>query len=156
MIANGQLVGLHVNPNGGVPKLAVNSLEVNKNGCVGDKQNNRKHHGGPQKAVCLFCHELLEHLSNEGHPIFPGSTGENVLISGLNPETLGPGVVLEIGDVVLEITEDAHPCKKIESSFTDGLFSLLSHKQHPYNTRWYAKVLREGHMSNGDEVHQLQ
>ena len=46
---HGVVIGLHVNPKGGVPKHPVPKLEVRRNGCVGDKQNDRKHHGGAQK-----------------------------------------------------------------------------------------------------------
>ena len=38
----GVVVGLHVNPNGGVPKHAVQSIEIRPEGCVGDKQNDQK------------------------------------------------------------------------------------------------------------------
>ena len=36
---------------------------------LGDACNNKKHHGGPQKAVCVLENELLKKLQSEGHPI---------------------------------------------------------------------------------------
>ena len=54
--------GLHVNPEGGVPKHPVQSLEVHTNGCVGDKQNDTRHHGGPTRAVCLMEVHIMERL----------------------------------------------------------------------------------------------
>ena len=85
------VLGLHVNPDGGVPKHPVSTLGVTKVGCLGDKQNDRKHHGGPQKAVCLMLESVMEILQQSGHPIGPGTTGENVLIGGLQPDDIEIG-----------------------------------------------------------------
>ena len=48
----------------------------------GDKQNDLKHHGGENRAVCLYSMDLITELKKEGHPIFEGSTGENITIQG--------------------------------------------------------------------------
>lgn len=153
---SGRVVGLHVNPQGGVPKHPVKRLEIAFQGCLGDRQNDRKHHGGPQRAVCFMFQELMDELAHRGHPISPGSTGENLLIQGLAHLQVHPGCVIQVGDVVLEVTGDAKPCKTIGSSFIEGSFHLLSHKKFPGNTRWYAKVITEGSVVLGDEVRLLQ
>jgi len=146
-------VGLHVNPQGGVPKYPVDYLVVQVNGCAGDKQRDTRHHGGPDRAVCLLLTSVMEQLQADGHPIEAGSTGENLLIDGLPPESLHVGRRLRIGDVVLELTSDAPPCKTIVSSFENGMFRALSHKQNPGQTRWYARVLVEGTVRLDDAVH---
>ena len=38
---HGVVLGLHVNPNGGVPKHPVETLDVRPDGHVGDRQNDR-------------------------------------------------------------------------------------------------------------------
>ncbi|MGH6631118.1 MAG: hypothetical protein ACREB3_15430, partial [Burkholderiales bacterium] len=43
--------------NGGVPKLPVAEARIMVEGLVGDRQRNRAHHGGPDRAVCLFSLE---------------------------------------------------------------------------------------------------
>jgi MOSC domain-containing protein YiiM len=151
----GVVVGLHVNPNGGVPKHAVDSIDVHSEGCVGDKQNDRKHHGGPLRAVCLMEQRVLQHLQSAGHPIHPGSTGENILFDGLDEGSISVGSTLAVGNVVLTITGDAPPCKTIKASFTDGSFKQLSHKQINGQTRWYASVVEQGTVHLGDDVRLL-
>jgi MOSC domain-containing protein YiiM len=151
----GTVIGLHANPNGGVPKHPVPVLEIKSIGCVGDKQNDKKHHGGVNKAVCLMEESILQRLQEAGHPIFPGSTGENVLIQGLPTGALRVGTRLSLGDVVLEITGDAPPCKTIRESFQDGFFMHLSNKREFGTTRWYARVLVEGALSLNDQVRLL-
>ncbi|MGB2393335.1 MAG: MOSC domain-containing protein [Poseidonia sp.] len=148
----GVVLGLHVNPEGGVPKHPVNTLSVHREGCVGDKQNDRKHHGGPLKAVSILEQHVLEFLQTEGHPISPGSTGENVLIGGTKPGDLMVGTLLELGEVKLCITSDAPPCKTIKASFTMGDFNRLNHRKTEGQTRWYARVMREGSITVGDGV----
>ena len=77
-----RIIGLYVNPQGGVPKHAVETLRVTPTGCDGDRQNDLKHHGGPTRAVCLMLESVMKKLISEGHPIGPGTTGENILIQG--------------------------------------------------------------------------
>ena len=148
----GVVRGLHVNPNGGVPKHPVDQLVVHASGCEGDKQNDRKHHGGPRKAVCLLECWVLDRLQSAGHPIQPGTTGENVLIDGTQPGDITVGVRVHIGGVVLTITGDAPPCKTIRESFLAAAFRDLSHKRHAGQTRWYASVDQPGTIRLGDDV----
>ena len=148
------VIGLHVNPDGGVPKHPVDSLSVTMSeGCIGDRQNDLKHHGGPQRAICLMQWELMQELQAAGHPIHPGSTGENLLIKGLERDELQVGAMLSIGtNVIIEITGDAPPCKTIRNSFLDGRFKALSHVIEPQNTRWYARINNEGEIDLNDIV----
>ena len=76
---------------GGVPKRPVLEAVITKAGVEGDRQQNLKFHGGPDRAVCLYSLELIERLQDEGHSIDAGSSGENLTISGLEWEKLKPG-----------------------------------------------------------------
>jgi MOSC domain-containing protein YiiM len=92
-------------------------------------------------------------LHEEGHPIFSGSTGENLTLSGLDWGQLVPGVRLSLGDeVVVEITSYASPCQKIVSSFAEGQIQRMSQEQHPGWARLYARVLSPGTIRVGDGV----
>src|SRR5215207_10611160 len=98
MPKTGHVIQINVNPKGGVPKHPVASARVTASGVAGDKQRNRRFHGGPQRAVSLYSHEHIQALQGEGHPITPGSTGENLTIGGLDWTTLQVGDQLQIGD----------------------------------------------------------
>ena len=58
-----KVTGLHTS-DGGVPKLPVDVLEITTNGCIGDSQNDLKHHGGVEKAVCIFPSGLVSRKEN--------------------------------------------------------------------------------------------
>ena len=147
-----RIIGLYVNPQGGVPKHAVETLRVTPTGCDGDRQNDLKHHGGPTRAVCLMLESVMKKLISEGHPIGPGTTGENILIQGLEPNSINGGSILDVGTVRLQITGPAPPCKTIKSSFLNEEFTALSHKLDPSQTRWYASVIQEGTVATGQRV----
>ncbi|MEP0946045.1 MULTISPECIES: MOSC domain-containing protein [Cyanophyceae] len=138
---------------GGVPKLPVPAGEVTMAGLAGDRQRNLKFHGGPDRALCLWSLEVIEQLRQEGHPIAPGSVGENLTLSGLDWASLAPGSQLCLGDQVrLEITDYATPCRTIMKWFSDRRFSRISHKHHPGSSRLYARVLQEGWVRTGDRA----
>jgi len=137
---------------GGVPKSPVAAAWVDENGVEGDWQNDRKHHGGPARAVCVYALEVIEALAAEGHPIFPGSTRENLTIAGLDWQAIQPGDCLEVGELELEITSFTSPCKTISGSFSDRAQKRISHKLFPGWSRVYARVLQPGRISVGGEV----
>lgn len=142
--------------NGGVPKLPVAGARVTKGGVVGDRQKHKVFHGGPERAVSLFSLDVIERLRAEGHPIEPGSTGENVTVAGLDWRLLAPGSRVAVGsEVVLQITSYAAPCGSIRASFADGRFKRISQKVNPGESRLYTRVLREGRIKAGDGVRVL-
>jgi MOSC domain-containing protein YiiM len=142
--------------NGGVPKLAVESAEVSASGVSGDRQRDRRNHGGPERAVCLFALENIEAMQSEGHLIFPGSTGENITTSGLDWNLVVPGARLRVGEtLLLEVTRYTTPCVNIQPSFADGDITRMSHLLHPDNSRVYARVLEPGPVRAGDLIELL-
>jgi MOSC domain-containing protein YiiM len=138
---------------GGVPKWSVPEIVVDELGLLGDKQKDKRFHGGPDRAVCLFSLQEIQRLQAEGHPIQVGSTGENFTLSMSDYEQLKPGSVLRIGQqVLLEVTSYAAPCKTIKDSFINEAFTRISQKLHPGASRLYTRVLCGGLVRTGDEV----
>lgn len=139
---------------GGVPKEPIPRGDVTPLGLVGDAQRDRRHHGGPERALCLFALEHILALRAGGHPIYPGATGENVTIAGLDWATLVPGVRLQLGpEVLVEVTGYANPCSNITAAFRDGAINEISEKKYPGRSRLYTRVLRAGSIRPGDAVH---
>jgi MOSC domain-containing protein YiiM len=148
----GTLVSINVS-RGGVPKSRVNGAQVAQLGLLGDGQDDIKHHGGPERAVCVYSLERIRSLQAEGHPIDVGTVGENVTVEGVNWDLVVPGVHLRLGDEVrLEVVSFTDPCKTIKGSVRDGKFVRIAQKLHPGWSRVYAKVLREGQIHFGDTV----
>jgi MOSC domain-containing protein YiiM len=147
----GRLESINVS-SGGVPKKPVAEAHVDEDGISGDRQDDQRYHGGIERAVTLFSLERIDLLHAEGHSIAIGTTGENLTVSGLPWDSLGPGARLRVGAVQLEITKFASPCEKIAGSFANADFTRLSQKLHPGWSRLCARVLRGGLIRPGDSV----
>ena len=149
---HGRIFQLNSSP-GGVPKLPVREAIVTELGFADDAHNFPEIHGGPERALCLYSLERILDLQAEGHPIFPGSIGENVTIYGLDWEKVQPGDRLQLGDeVLIEITKFTTPCNSMEPSFLDSNYARLSQKANPGYSRVYARVLQTGRLVVGQTV----
>ncbi|MGB8509010.1 MAG: MOSC domain-containing protein [Pyrinomonadaceae bacterium] len=138
---------------GGVPKRAVREAMLNTTGLVGDRQAKTNIHGGPERALCLYALEKILELQLEGHPIFPGSIGENLTTFGLDWGELKPGCRLSVGEeVILEISSYTTPCQTIAASFINRQFRRINQKERPGDSRLYTRVLRTGLLSVGQKI----
>jgi MOSC domain-containing protein YiiM len=137
---------------GGVPKLPLPECRVTTLGLEGDRHNDTRYHGGPDRAVTLFALERIDALRGEGHPIAAGTIGENLTVSGLDWDAVVPGARLQVGGVLLEVTKHTTPCVTIAGAFTAGDYGRVSQKIHPGWSRVCARVLEEGLVRVGDSV----
>jgi MOSC domain-containing protein YiiM len=151
VVVTGKVVSIN-RSDGGVPKRPVAECRVTEKGLEGDRQRDLHFHGGPNRAVCLFSLEKIEALRREGHPIAPGTIGENLTVSGLDWSLMVPDAELEIGDVLLQLTKFAAPCTNIAGSFRDGDFSRVAQKIHPGWSRLCARVVKTGIVRVGDTI----
>src|SRR4051812_47046129 len=60
---------------GGMPKLPIGEAMVTVDGVSGDWQKNRKVHGGPNRAICVYSEELYEGLREDGVKVKSGDIG---------------------------------------------------------------------------------
>ena len=138
---------------GGVPKLPIEQGQVGELGLEGDGQAMTQIHGGPYRALSLLALEVIDALAAEGHPITPGSVGENITTEGLEWSTLEPGARLRLGsDVLIEVTSYATPCQTIAASFSDGNMNRINRVRAPGKSRLYAQVVQGGSLRRGDSI----
>ena len=158
--SRGQIASINVSHPGGVPKRPIDRTLVTTRGLIGDGQRTKEPvHGGPEKAVCLFGVEQIRRVNADGHHLYPGAIGENLTLSGLDLGGLASGAQLRIGDPasgpIIQLSDPAAPCKNIAGSFEDWRIARVSHKVRPEDSRWYARVLREGPVVSGDPIELL-
>jgi MOSC domain-containing protein YiiM len=143
------LAQLNISP-GGIPKMPVLFAHVTRDGVAGDWQRNRKHHGGPDRAVCLYSEELHAGLRADGIDLFNGAVGENFTTRGVNLQHLAKGDQLRIGaDCVIEITDIRVPCRTL-AKLNVNLPRLIQGR-----SGWVAKVISEGTVRPGDGIEVL-
>ncbi len=135
---------------GGMPKLPIDRAQVTRDGVAGDWQKNRKYHGGPDRAICLYSEELYAWLREQGVEVGNGAVGENFTTRGLDLLALRPGDKLRVGRLcVIQITDVRVPCRQLKKWDAD-LPTLIVGR-----SGWMARVLESGEVKPGDPVEVL-
>lgn len=131
----------------GLPKHAVDRLEISVDGAAGDYNNYRMRtlKGDPDQAIMLLTDEVIQQLRTEGWPVQPGDFGENLTLGAVPEAELGVGAQLAVGDVLLEISKPCDPCTEL------GSLSYVGKERTPEFIRttkgrrgWYARVVQPG------------
>jgi len=148
--------------NGGVPKYAISgAVKVEAQGVAGDRHNNPRIHGGPDKAVLLISAEFVEELSAKGYPVVYGSLGENLTVSGMDPQSWRSGQRYSVGDeVIVELTKLRQPCLNLDvygPSIKAELYDSLCKSGDYTSPCWarggfYARVLKPGLVIAGASI----
>lgn len=137
----------------GVPKNGRHTGEINELGLTEDRVGNPKKQSSQDYAVCIYSLDRILALQQEGHPVFPGSLGENLVLAGLDWELIQIGTRLEVNSgLLLEVTEFTKPCTSVAASFKDGDFTRILQRKHPGWSRLFARVLKPGVVKIGDKV----
>src|ERR1700722_18737938 len=131
---------------GGMPKLPLAEAKVTFDGLITDWQNNRKHHGGRDRAVCLYSLELHEWLATRDVAISPGQLGENFTTSGIDLLSLNIGDRLQVGNCLIELTSLRVPCTNLNRWHRDLLKIIKG------GGGWRAGVMEEGIVRPGDAI----
>ncbi|GAA3055806.1 MOSC domain-containing protein [Rhizobium viscosum] len=108
----------------GIFKHAVSGgVMVDAEGLVGDAICNRKHHGGVDQAVYLEGSISLDWWAKElGHPVEPGTFGENLVVEGLDNRQVAVGDRFVTGELILEVTSCRIPCATFAAKMNDPKF----------------------------------
>lgn len=138
-------------------KTAVSGpVRAGRTNLAGDRQADRRVHGGPEQAVlCYSAGHYPAWREELGLPeMGPGGFGENLTISGVAEASVCIGDVLEIGDAVLQVTSPRGPCYKIGYRWRRA--DLLARVETTRRHGWYCRVLQEGELEAGQRVRLLE
>lgn len=137
-----------------IHKSAVTEqVAVTKFGLEGDQQADSKNHGGEDKAVFVMPEQNYAHFDID-QPF--GFLGENLTLSGLEDSEVALGDRLQIGTVLLEVTQPRSPCWKLGqhasagSQWTSAAF--LKTYSESGRVGFYCRVLAGGLLQQGQSV----
>jgi MOSC domain-containing protein YiiM len=124
---------------------------ITTEGAAGDVIHAKRVHGGPEQA--LYIYGALDYAwwaDQLGHPLSPGTFGENLTISELESASFRLGDRLVIGEVVLEVSGPRLPCPNLAKRMADRTF--VNQFRQARRPGFYCRVLQTGVICAGDRV----
>lgn len=125
-------------------------------GFKGDEQADRRHHGGVDKAVCVYPAEHYLHwrttlsLPDLGY----GAFGENLTASGCTEALVCIGDVFSLGDALVQVSQPRQPCWKLARRWR--VKDLAAQVERNGFTGYYLRVLQHGRVKAGDQAKLLE
>ncbi|MVA95850.1 MOSC domain-containing protein [Nitratireductor sp. CAU 1489] len=137
----------------GIRKAPVRGpVRLTREGLVGDQQGDRKHHGGPEKAL---HHYPADHYPawRDHHPDIAatlaaiGAFGENLSSRGVTEAEICIGDVFRLGGATVQVSQGRQPCWRLNERF--GERQMARRVQESGRTGWYYRVIEEGEIEAG-------
>lgn len=124
---------------------------------AGDKQANRKYHGGPDKAVCVYSSEHYPSWRAEFEkPDEPfGSFGENLTTAGMTEDIVCIGDVYRFpSGAMIQVCQPRVPCVNVRRYW--GAAKLPARMEETGFTGFYCRVLTTGDITPGDPLIRIE
>ncbi|MNO14462.1 6-N-hydroxylaminopurine resistance protein [compost metagenome] len=117
----------------------------------GDGQADLVHHGGADKAVCVYPFERYAYWEQElGLSLKPGAFGENLTTEGMLEDRICIGDIFQFGEAFVQVSQPRQPCYKIAARY--GVKELPVMVQQTGYTGYYFRVLQEGRVAPEDTL----
>lgn len=149
-----RILGVSIGP-GGLPKSPQGGqVLLSVEGFANDKHRYRLH-GGPDKAVCVYCEDDYLELEDQGckppndDEWSIGAFGENLTIDGIRSQRVRLGSCFFTGTVVMQVTQPRQPCNNL-NVYGPRMRKTL---EQQLRTGFYMKVLQGGALQAGEELY---
>ncbi|EIT83854.1 hypothetical protein A374_18539 [Fictibacillus macauensis ZFHKF-1] len=124
-------------------------------GFTGDVQVDTVHHGGEDKAVCVYCHEHYAYWEKGLGISLPVPTfGENITTKGMTEKDIAIGDVFQLGEAVIQISQPRMPCFKVAAKLKQPF--MVKWIQDTGFSGYYVRVLQEGHVAKQDVLKRIE
>lgn len=118
-------------------------------GFEGDGVADKKHHGGRDKAVCVYSTEHYRFWEEAlGIELPPAPFGENFSVSDLYEEDICIGDIFQAGTALVQVSQPRQPCKTLAARY--GRNDMVKLVVGSGRTGFYFRVLQEGVVKRGD------
>jgi len=132
-------------------KPVLGAIPLGFLGFEGNGVADTKHHGGPDKAVCVYS---VDHYPFWGQILGillpPAPFGENLSVSNLHEGDVCIGDIFKAGMALLEVSQPRQPCKTLLERYgRDDMMKLIVDTGY---TGFYFRVLEEGAVEKGNAL----
>ncbi len=124
---------------------------LGKLGFEGDGVADHKHHGGHDKAVCVYSLDHYPYWEQALEMKMPvAAFGENFSVSNLDEDEVCIGDIFKVGSAIVQISQPRQPCRTLAARY--GRSDLVKMVVESGYTGFYFKVLREGMVKKVDKL----
>ncbi|KAB7707058.1 MOSC domain-containing protein [Bacillus aerolatus] len=135
----------------GICKDTVEEAFLSKQGFRGDGVGDLRHHGGLDRAVCMYSYEHYSLWNQEFQTSLPLSAfGENLTVTNMLKRDVCIGAVYRLGDAVIQITQGRIPCSTITKR--TNIPHLLKRIVETGFTGYLCRVLKEGIVRKDSDI----
>jgi MOSC domain-containing protein YiiM len=118
-------------------------------GFEGDLVADRVHHGGADRAACVYpAGHYAWWKAEYGHDLGPGDFCENLTVEGLLEEDINIGDIIRVGEALAQVALPRDPCKTIDRLV--GIPSLHRVARERGKCGFHMRTLEEGAVRVGD------
>ncbi|MDP4552471.1 MOSC domain-containing protein [Alkalihalobacillus macyae] len=136
----------------GIYKQSVSEkVYVSREQVEGDGQADLVHHGGSEKAICVYPIEHYSYWEEKLQcELKTGAFGENFTMSGLDEKEALIGDIYKIGETRVQVSLPRQPCFKLAKKFeVDNMHLFVMENGY---SGYYLRVLEEGYVKKGDDI----
>jgi MOSC domain-containing protein YiiM len=127
----------------GICKEQVEEAFLASEGFRGDGVADKKHHGGLDRAVCLYPYEHYSLWEQEFKTSLPANAfGENLTVTNMLERDVCIGDIYQVGEAVIQVTQGRIPCSTINKR--TNIPELLKKIVETGYSGFLCRVLEEG------------
>lgn len=126
-------------------------LTLIKSGFEGNGVADLKHHGGSDKAVCVYSFDHYPYWEDTlGIRLPAAAFGENLTVSNFHEDGICIGDIFQLGTAVVQVSQPRQPCATLAARY--GRSDMLKLVVDSGYTGFYFRVLEEGVVQKGAEL----
>lgn len=136
----------------GINKKQVDGpIFLDKLNFAGDGQADLIHHGGADKAVCVYSFEHYSYWEQRlNRKLDVAAFGENLTIKGMLESDVAIGDIFQIGEAVVQVSQPRQPCYKLAARY--GVADLPVQVERTGYTGYYFRVLKAGWITSSAAI----
>ena len=130
-------------------KPAGGPLRLGRFGFEHDGVGDLKHHGGSDKAVCVYSLDHYAHWEDVlGIKLPAAAFGENLTVSNMHEDDICIGDIFHLGTALVQVSQPRQPCRTLAARYgRDDLVKLVADSGR---TGFYFRILDLGKRNGVD------
>ncbi|MHB8844698.1 MAG: MOSC domain-containing protein [Nitrospirota bacterium] len=126
-------------------------IALSRHGFEGEGVGDSRHHGGEDKAVCVYSLDHYPYWRSALDSEMPAAAfGENLSVEKLQEDEICIGDRYRIGTALVQVSQPRQPCTTLAARYNrEDLIKLV---RDSGRTGFYFRVMTEGRVQTGDNL----